>query len=237
MEPTSNKVPKHVGIIMDGNRRFAKKLMLKPWKGHEWGAKKVENVVEWSVKAGVKELTFYAFSIENFDRPKEEFDYLMNLFKEECKRLLKKDSIAHKNKTRINVIGRIYLFPEDLQKLIKQLQEDTKNYSNIILNFAVAYGGRAEIIDATKRISQKIKEGKLNIDEINEEVFSKNLYNESEPDLIIRTGGEQRTSGFLIWQGSYAELFFCDSFWPEFSKEDFNNVLEAYSKRDRRFGR
>ena len=211
--------------------------MLKPWKGHEWGAKKVEQVVEWSIKAGVKELTFYAFSIENFDRPKQEFDYLINIFENEIKSLLKKDSIAHKNKARINFIGRISMFRESLQKLTGQLQEETKNYDNIVLNFALAYGGRAEIIDAAKKISEQIKKGKLNVDDINEDVFRKNLYLESEPDLIIRTGGEKRISGFLLYQGSYSELFFVDNLWPEFSKENFNEALEEYAKRDRRFGR
>ena len=211
--------------------------MLKPWKGHEWGAKKVEQVVEWSIKAGVKELTFYAFSIENFDRPKQEFDYLINIFENEIKSLLKKDSIAHKNKARINFIGRISMFPESLQRLTSQLQEETKNYNDIVLNFALAYGGRAEIIDAAKKISEQIKKGKLNVDDINEDVFRKNLYLESEPDLIIRTGGEKRISGFLLYQGSYSELFFVDNLWPEFSKENFNEALEEYAKRDRRFGR
>ena len=237
MKPSSSQVPRHIGLIMDGNRRFAKRLMLKPWKGHEWGAKKVEQVVEWSIKAGVKELTFYAFSIENFDRPKQEFDYLINIFENEIKSLLKKDSIAHKNKARINFIGRISMFPESLQRLTSQLQEETKNYNDIVLNFALAYGGRAEIIDAAKKISEQIKKGKLNVDDINEDVFRKNLYLESEPDLIIRTGGEKRISGFLLYQGSYSELFFVDDLWPEFSKENFNEALEEYAKRDRRFGR
>ncbi len=237
MKPSSSQVPRHIGLIMDGNRRFAKRLMLKPWKGHEWGAKKVEQVVEWSIKAGVKELTFYAFSIENFDRPKQEFDYLINIFENEIKSLLKKDSIAHKNKARINFIGRISMFPESLQRLTSQLQEETKNYNDIVLNFALAYGGRAEIIDAAKKISEQIKKGKLNVDDINEDVFRKNLYLESEPDLIIRTGGEKRISGFLLYQGSYSELFFVDNLWPEFSKENFNEALEEYAKRDRRFGR
>ena len=237
MKPSSSQVPRHIGLIMDGNRRFAKRLMLKPWKGHEWGAKKVEQVVEWSIKAGVKELTFYAFSIENFDRPKQEFDYLINIFGNEIKSLLKKDSIAHKNKARINFIGRISMFPESLQRLTSQLQEETKNYNDIVLNFALAYGGRAEIIDAAKKISEQIKKGKLNVDDINEDVFRKNLYLESEPDLIIRTGGEKRISGFLLYQGSYSELFFVDNLWPEFSKENFNEALEEYAKRDRRFGR
>ena len=212
MKPSSSQVPRHIGLIMDGNRRFAKRLMLKPWKGHEWGAKKVEQVVEWSIKAGVKELTFYAFSIENFDRPKQEFDYLINIFENEIKSLLKKDSIAHKNKARINFIGRISMFPESLQRLTSQLQEETKNYNDIVLNFALAYGGRAEIIDAAKKISEQIKKGKLNVDDINEDVFRKNLYLESEPDLIIRTGGEKRISGFLLYQGSYSELFFLHLF-------------------------
>ena len=237
MQSSNNKIPRHVGIICDGNRRFARRLLLKPFKGHEWGAKKIEDVVTWAIEAGIKELTFYAFSIENFNRPKIEFDYLMNIFKNECKSLLEKDSITHKNKARINFIGRLSMFPRDLQDLTKDLQDATKNYNGIILNFAMAYGGRAEIIDATKKISEQIKQGKLNISQINEEVFKKNLYLESEPDLIIRTGGEKRISGFLLYQGSYAELQFVDHLWPEFSKEDFENALVSYANRERRFGR
>ena len=230
------KVPKHIGIIVDGNRRFAKRLMMKPWKGHEWGAKKFEQLLEWCKEYKVKELTLYTFSIENFNRPKQEFDFLMDLFEKEFKKIKHEDKI-YDEKIKINFIGRINMFPENIQKQMKDLMASTKSHNNFIVNFAMAYGGRAEIIDATKKIAQQIKEGKLNIDEINEEVFSKNIYMESEPDLIIRTS-ERRLSGFLLWQGSYAEIqFLPEVLWPEFSKEHFVKCLEDYSNRDRRFGK
>ncbi len=235
MEPSSNKIPKHIGIIIDGNRRFAKRLMLKPWKGHEWGAKKIEKTLDWCKEFGVKEVTFYAFSIENFNRPKEEFDYIMKVFEETFNKA-KTDKRMHENRIKINFIGRTHMFPEKVKKAMKELSEATKNYSNHIVNFAMAYGGRAEIIDATKKISQQVKEGKLNIDEINEETFNKNIYLDSEPDLIIRTS-ESRLSGFLLWQGSYAEIIFLpNKLWPEFEKEDFVACLDEYSRRQRRFG-
>lgn len=232
-----SKVPKHIGIIMDGNRRFARRLMLKPWKGHEYGAKKVQKVMEWCRDIGCKELTLYAFSVENFNRPKEEFDYLMDIFRKEFDNISRDESIVHKNRIRINFIGRIWKFPEDITKKMQKLMNDTEGYGQTTVNFAMAYGGRAEIIDATKKIAQRIKEGNLDIDSINEEVFLKSLYTESQPDLVIRTSGERRTSGFLIYQASYAELFFCDKMWPEFDKEDFMKAVDSYMYRERRFGR
>jgi tritrans,polycis-undecaprenyl-diphosphate synthase [geranylgeranyl-diphosphate specific] len=229
-------VPKHIGIILDGNRRFSKKLMLKPWMGHEWGAKKVEKLFDWVKEIGIKEVTLYAFSVENFNRPKKEFEFLMKVFDDEFGRLLK-DERLHKDKVRINFIGRIWMFPKEIHEKMKKLMEMTKNYDNYIFNFAMAYGGRAEIIDATKKIAEKIKKGELNVDEINEEVFRKELYMESEPDLVIRTSGEQRTSGFLLWQGSYAEFYFCEKLWPEFEKEDLLKAINDYNNRERRFGK
>jgi len=234
MEASENKVPRHLAIIIDGSRRFAKRLMLKPYKGHEWGAKKVEKLFEWCKDLNIKELTLYCFSIENFNRPKDEFDYLMNLFKKEFTKM--KDDPRLKD-IKINFIGRLNMFPKDVQDSMTVLIEKTKNSKPYVINFAMAYGGRAEVIDATRKIAEAVKEGKLNIEDINEQVFEKNLYNASEPDLIIRTSGEKRTSGFLIYQGAYAELFFIDKMWPEFEKEDFVKAIEEYSKRERRFGK
>ena len=231
-----NKVPKHIGVIIDGNRRFAKRLMMKPWMGHEWGYKKIKELFRWCKKFDIKELTLYTFSIENFGRPKEEFDYLMKLFVKAFEET-KSDKEIHEDKIKISFIGRIHMFPEPVQKAMHELVDATKGYSNFIVNFAMAYGGRAEIIDATKKIARQVKEGKLNIDEINEEVFSKNIYLESEPDLIIRTS-ERRLSGFLLWQGSYAEIqFLPEILWPEFTKENFVQCLEDYANRKKRFGK
>ena len=229
-------MPKHVGIILDGNRRFAKRLMLKPWKGHEWGAKKVEKLFDWCVELDVKELTLFAFSLENFDRPKREFDFLMDTCKKEFTNLLK-DKRIDKNKIQVNFVGRINMFPKDVYELMKENMERTKNYDQYRINFAMAYGGKAEIVDATKKISEQVKKGELNVEDINEEIFSNELYNPSEPDLIIRTS-ESRLSGFLTYQGSYAEVIFLpNKLWPEFEKEDFVSCIEEYKSRKRRFGK
>lgn len=232
----NQEVPKHIAIILDGNRRFAKKLMMKPWKGHEWGAQKIGDLLEWCKELEVKELTLYAFSMQNFNRPKDEFDYLMKLFldfftNEEY------NSKIHKNKIRINFLGRIHLFPKEVYEAMVKLMEETKHYPDYQINFAMAYGGREEVIDAVKKISEKIKDGDIDINQINEEVFSENLYTDHEPDLIIRTGGDHRTSNFLIWQSWYSEWCFLEKTWPEFEKEDLINAINDFSKRERRFGK
>ncbi|MBU0756443.1 MAG: di-trans,poly-cis-decaprenylcistransferase [Nanoarchaeota archaeon] len=236
MKPTNNQVPRHIGIILDGNRRFAERLMAKPWKGHEWGTQKVEKLVEWCHDFDIRELTLYSFSIQNFNRPKEEFEYLMKLFAESFMKA-NDDERIHKYKIRINVIGRLWLFPKEIQDMMKAIMERTKDYTDHIINFAIGYGGREEVIDAVKKIAQEVKDGKLDIDAINEESFSRNLYIDSDPDLIIRTGGENRTSNFLIWQSNYSEWIFLDKLWPEFDREDFAMCIAEYSSRKRRFGK
>lgn len=231
-------VPKHIGIILDGNRRFAKQLMMKPWKGHEWGAGKVQKLLDWCFELGVKELTLYAFSVQNFNRPKEEFDYLMNLFKKEFDALMRERLAELKEKgIRINFIGRIHLFPEDVQQKMHDLMDATAQNKGYQVNFAMAYGGREEVIDAVKKIGEQIKEGTLDVNQINQETFAKELYIDSDPDLIIRTGGEKRTSNFLPWQASYAEWIFLDKMWPEFEKEDLVKAVQDYAERERRFGK
>ena len=232
----ANKVPKHIAIILDGNRRFSKRLMIKPWKGHEWGAKKVEKLFDWCKELGIKELTLYSFSVQNFNRPKQEFNYLMKIFSQEFEKL-KYDKRVDENKIRINFIGRIWMFPKEIQEKMNYLMEKTRHYNNYIINFAMAYGGREEVIDATKKILEQIEQGKLNIDQVNEETFSRNLYMNDEPDLIIRTGGEKRTSNFLVWQSHYSEWIFLEKMWPEFEKEDLIKAIDDFSQRQRRFGK
>ncbi|MBN2457540.1 di-trans,poly-cis-decaprenylcistransferase [Candidatus Woesearchaeota archaeon] len=234
-EENNSKVPSHVGIIMDGNRRFSKRLMMSPYKGHEWGAKKIREALEWCRECGVRELTLYAFSIQNFNRPKAEFDYLMDLFRKNFDEL-KDDKRIYENRIRVNVIGRIGMFPDDVGQKMREIMELTKEHDAYILNFAMAYGGQEEIVDAAKRIAEQVREGRLDIDDIDKKTFSMNLYLSSEPDLIIRTGGEKRTSNFLAYQSVYSELFFVDKMWPEFEKKDWAAILEEYSKRERRFG-
>jgi tritrans,polycis-undecaprenyl-diphosphate synthase [geranylgeranyl-diphosphate specific] len=210
---------------------------MEPWKGHKLGVKKFKDILEWCQELGIKIVTIYCFSLENFSRPKEEFDFLMNLFEREFKRMIH-DSRIHQNKVRINVIGRIHMLPKGVQEVIKELTKITKNYSNYILNLALAYGGRTEIVDATKKIAQLVKQGKLKIEDIDENLFSKELYVEMpDVDLIIRTS-EQRLSGFLPWQSTYSELIFLpDKFFPEFTKEDFLSCIKEFSNRKRRFGK
>ena len=223
--------PKHIAIILDGNRRYAKKLLREPWKGHDSGAEKVEHLLDWCKELGLSELTLYTFSMQNFNRDKKEIDYLMNLFCRFFEKKETKEKIAQ-NKIKIAFIGRTYLLPEKVQQIIYNLQKETKDYSAFQVNFAMAYGGREEIVDGVNRI---LKEGKVS--QVNEESFSQYLQLQSQPDLIIRTGGERRTSNFLIWQSWYSEWFFLDKYWPEFEKEDLLKVLGEFSQRERRFGR
>ncbi len=232
----NRQVPKHIGIIMDGNRRFSRRLMMKPWKGHEWGAKKVQKLMEWCREFDVHELTLYTFSIQNFNRPKEEFDYLMGLFRKNFE-MMKDDKRIDEYGIRINVIGRLWMFPKEVQEKIAAVMEKTKKNKNYIINFAMAYGGREEVIDATRKIAEQVKSGSLDIDDINDRTFSRNLYFADEPDLIIRTGGERRSSNFLAYQSAYSEWIFLDKMWPEFSKTDFKAAIDDYMQRERRFGR
>ena len=218
--------PKHVGIVLDGNRRFAKRLMLQPWKGHELGYGKVEKLFEWCKELEIKQLTLYVFSVKNFNRPKKEFDYLMKLFEEAFSKA-KEDSRLKDIK--VNFIGRIYMFPEKVKNAMNELMEKTKDNKGHIINFAMAYGGRQEIIDSVKRL---IASGK----EVNEENLGDCMYINDDVDLIIRTSGEHRTSDFLPWQADYAEWIFLDKMWPEFEKEDLINCIKDFKERNRRFG-
>ncbi len=230
------KVPKHLAIILDGNRRLAKKLMVKPWKGHEWGAKKVEKLLDWASGLGIKELTLYAFSIDNFDRSKQEKKVLFSLFEESIKKL-KNDKGLDKNGIKVRFIGRLHMFPENIQKEMYEVMERTKNNNNSKLNFAMAYSSKAEITDALKKIIQKLKNKEIKEEYIDEELIKENLYLSSSPDILIRPGGEKRISDFLLWQISYSELFFIDKLWPEFTKQDLIHIIKEFSQRERRFGR
>ena len=192
--------------------------------------------MDWCKELYIKELSLFTFSVEDFNRPKKEFNYLMNLFEREFEKI-KDDKRIYENRIKINFIGRLYMFPEKLQEKMKVLMERTKEHKDFLINFAMAYGGRAEILDAAKRIAEKIEKGELKSGEVDEKVFREHLYLDSDPDLIIRTG-ESRLSGFLLWQASYSELIFLtDVLWPEFSKEHFINCINEYKKRQRRFGK
>lgn len=231
-----SKVPRHIAIILDGNRRYAKKIGLQPWKGHEFGIKKLEQLLEWCRELGVKELTLYSFSTENFRRTKTEKDFLFNIFKREFNNMKHKENIF-KNKIRVNVIGRLDMFPKDIIKAMLDIMKKTKNHKNFTVNFAMAYGGRQEILDAVREIATLVKNNKISPNNINEKTITEHLYLKNEPDLVIRPGGEVRTSNFLTWQSVYSEFIFIDKLWPEFTKEDLNKCIEEFNKRVRRFGK
>lgn len=219
----------HIGIILDGNRRFAGKHNKKSWEGHEAGAKKVEELFDWCKELNVKELTLYCFSLENFNRSKEEVNLLMALFKKWFKKL-GEDRRIKKNKIKIRFIGKKELLDKEIQEIMKDIEKKTEKYSNYQINFAIAYGGREEILSAVKNL---IKEKK----EINEKNFQNSLWLSNEPDLIIRTGGEKRTSNFLPWQSVYSEWIFIDKMWPEFTKKDLKEAIIEFKSRERRFGK
>ena len=232
------KIPKHVGIIMDGNRRFARELDMKPTQGHREGKDKLEEVIEWCREIGIKILTVYAFSTENFKRSREEVLELMRLFIENLKKAAD-DERVHKDKIRIKVIGQREVLPEELREAIEYAEERTKNYDEFFFNIAIAYGGREEIIKAIKEIAQEVKDGKLEVEDITEETVRKHLYTGDlpDPDLILRTSGEERISNFLLWQSAYSEFYFADIYWPTFRKIDFLRAIRSYQMRQRRFGR
>jgi|SRR3989344_278253 len=225
--------PKHIGIILDGNRRYAEKNSMDNLEGHNKGYEKVKELLDWCKEAKIKELTLYTFSTENFNRSIKEVAYLMKLFKKAFTELKNDKRIKE---MKVNFIGKLSLFPKAIQKVMHELMEMTRNHTNFILNFAMGYGGRTEIIDAAKEIAKKIKENKLNLENIDEETFKQHLYLKSEPDLIIRTS-ESRLSNFLTFQSVYSELIFLPKIlWPEFSKKHFTACIQEYSLRKRRFG-
>lgn len=219
----------HLAIILDGNRRFAKRLLLEPWRGHEMGAEKIEKLFDWTSEIGIKQVTLYCFSIENFNRPEKEKNFLMNLFKKEFRKYLGSEKLKE-NGIKIRFIGERERFDSELQELMKKVESETQKNSKFIFNFCMAYGGRQEIVEAMKKLVE-------NNEEINEENLKKNLWLSSEPELIIRTGGEKRTSNFLTFQSAYSEWIFLDKTWPEFEKEDLISCVNDFRNRERRFGK
>ena len=228
------KIPKHIAFILDGNRRFAKKNKLLLMKGHNYGYETVKKLIEWCLEFKIKELTLYVFSTENFQRPKKEVNYLMELFKKALNEL---ENHKKFNKIKIKIIGEKSLFPKEVQKSMDSITKNSKSHKTLKLNLAMGYSGRLEIIEAAKKIGKKLIENKMKISQINEKSFKKELYLKSEPNLIIRTS-ESRLSGFLTFQSVYSEIIFMlDKLWPEFTKEDFIWCLNEYTKRIRRYGK
>jgi len=228
-------LPRHVAIIMDGNGRWAKQRHLPRIEGHRQGAESARTIIRIAGELGIKYLTLYAFSVENWNRPKDEVDalmkYLVHYLKTETSEL-------NKNNVRLEVIGQIYRLPENVQEHLKKSIATLSKNNGLTLIMALSYGGRTEIVDAVRGIAAKVKKGELDPADINEQVVTEHLYTRKwpDPDVMIRTSGEMRVSNFLLWQISYAELVVTPTFWPDFRKPQFFEALEEYARRHRRFG-
>ena len=231
----NNNLPTHISIIMDGNRRWAKKRMLPVKLGHREGAKVLEKMVRYANKIGIKYFTVYAFSTENWKRSDEEVDSLMNLLKNYLDDYTKR---ADTENVKVKVWGDVTALREDLQESIRICEDKTKNNTGVNFNICINYGGRDEMVKATQKIAKLVKSGDLSIDDITEETISNNLYSAGipDPDLMIRTSGEIRTSGFLLWQLSYTEFVFIEKLWPDFTEKDLDEAISIYQKRNRKFG-
>ncbi len=228
-------MPQHIAIIMDGNRRWAKEKGIDTKLGHKAGAETLEKIAAFGNEIGLKYLTVYAFSTENWKRTKEEIGALMLLLQNYLDKFLNRESLRN---IRIRVMGNINELDKGLKDSINRLVEKSKNNTGLTLNIAFNYGGRNEIVRATKQIATMVKNDEIKIDDINEEMFSNNLYTkgEPEPDLLIRTGGEVRVSNFLLWQLAYTEFLFVEKYWPDFDKEDLLNAINIFEQRNRKFG-
>ena len=229
------KIPTHVAIIMDGNGRWAKKRNMPRIKGHYEGMQTVKKITKYASKLGVEYLTLYAFSTENWERPKEEVSYLMDLPEKMFSSFMPE---LMENNVKVEVIGVVEKLPENTRKAVNDAIEQTKNNTGLKLIFALNYGSKDEMLRAIKQITKDVQDNKYSIDEISEEHVSQNLFtsNTPDPDLLIRTSGEQRISNFLLWQIAYSEFLFTKVAWPDFTEEEFYKALLEYQSRDRRFG-
>lgn len=228
-------LPKHVALIMDGNRRWAKSRGLLSLKGHQAGEDRIEPIIDYAIKLGIPYLTFWAFSTENWNRNKKEVQFLLKIFRDN---LNKKVDDYHKKNVRLSIIGNLPDFPQDIQKRAKEWMEKTKNNSKITVNLALSYGGRDEIIRAINKLLA-MSNVKCQMSNVTKVEFAKYLdtAGQPDPDLIIRTAGELRLSGFLMWQSEYSELYFTDKYWPDFTPVEFEKAIVEYQARQRRFGR
>jgi len=234
----SKEMPKHIGIILDGNRRYARERDMPPWYGHEVGAERVEQILKYCFELGIKIITLYAFSTENFNRPKEEVEKIMEIAKRKFQELTN-NPLIHKYQVKVKAIGRLQELPEDLQNVIREAEERTANYNNFQINIAISYGGRNEIVDCIRKIAEKVKNNEIKIEDINENIVENFLYTSGlpDPDVIIRTSGEERLSGFLLWQSAYSELIFLEVYWPSIRKIDLWRAIRTFQQRFRRFGK
>ncbi len=230
-----DKIPRHVAIIMDGNGRWAKEKGLSRISGHKEGINRIREIIKAADEVGVSVLTLFAFSAENWSRPKKEINVLMHYLEDFLVREVRE---LHKNNIKFRVIGRDQPLPKHIQKKIKEAQARTAGNTGLVLVLAINYGSRQEITDAVKKIADLVVNGELTVDEINEEMIALSLYTRDfpDPDLLIRTSGEIRISNFLLWQLSYSELYFPKKYWPDFKKDDFYRAISEYNMRQRRFG-
>jgi len=230
--------PQHIGVIVDGNRRFAKTRGLAANLGHTRGSETLEQFLRWCWGLGINIVTLYGFSTENYSRSPDEVDYLMDLILSKL-REFQVDPTIKEERVRIRVIGRRESLSDEMIEEIEKIEALTRDHDQFMLNIAISYGGRAEIVDAVKKIADEVQQHKLCVADIDEQLFANYLYTEGipDPDLIIRTSGEERLSGFLLWQSAYSELYFTEVFWPAFRKIDFWRAIRIYQQRERRFGR
>jgi tritrans,polycis-undecaprenyl-diphosphate synthase [geranylgeranyl-diphosphate specific] len=231
-------MPHHVAVIMDGNRRFAKEFGLTTEEGHARGKDKLEELLDWCMELGVRVITVYAFSTENINRDTDEVEGLMKLFEDNFYRL-GDDERVHRHHIKVTVLGQRDLLPVKVNKAIDYAEQRTAGYSSYYYNIATAYGSRQEIVHAIKQIAQRVKDGEMKVDDIDERTISNFLYTADfpDPDLVLRTSGEERVSNFLLWQLAYSELYFTDVYWPGFRKIDFLRAIRSYQLRQRRFGK
>lgn len=231
-----SSLPDHVAIIMDGNGRWAKKRFLPRIEGHRQGVKNVRNLLEAFARTSIRYLTLYAFSVENWQRPKDEVDALMELLKQFLRR---EADLLVKNRVRLTTIGRRDELPEDVRAVLEEVMQRTAPFDDHVLSLALNYGSRSEVLDATAKISRDLAEGRIRQPPKSWEEYSRYLYTADlpDPDLIIRTSGEWRVSNFLLLQAAYAELYFCEVPWPEFSVDHLNEALSSFARRERRFGK
>ena len=229
-----DNLPEHIAIIMDGNRRWAKANNLDVTQGHKEGAENLKRIAKFANKIGIKYMTVYAFSTENWKRTKEEVGTLMKLLKFYIMDFFK----SYDENIKIKVIGRVKDLPKDIQEEIRKVEDKTKNNTGLVLNIAFNYGGRDEITTAVRKIVEKVQNGEINIEDINEQLISNCLYTagEPDPDLLIRTSGEERISNFLPWQISYSEFVFTEKYWPEYGENELLESIAIFQKRTRRFG-
>ncbi len=234
------EIPKHVAIILDGNRRWALRELASRKYGHVIGADTAENVLEWCHELGIKTITLYVLSTENLQRSNDEINEILSLLLERLEKLARDERID-RYQIHFRALGNLDFLSPEIRKLVEKLEEKTKNYTGHYLNLAVAYGGRAEIVDSVRKIATYVQQGKIKPDQIDQKTIEQSLYtsylDNPEPDLVIRTSGEERLSGFLLWQSAYSELVFQDEYWPDFRKIDLMRAIRTYQKRTRRFGK